>query len=651
MRLYATSYLRVLLRAQLPEFKDWGIEMLITQLYDTDDTVINEAVDILDEACDDESYLHTVVLRFPALLHIRDRGVALFTRFLSVNRGFWYLQSLNYITEEMDRWYQDYNRRYVVQTEQCLAECLTGYRKTDEGVYIRRSQIQLARLDVFVPVHFYGQLVQLKEGCQLLQRQKHLDMFVETLKYPSMTTSDVLDKKAVIWALGHIGTSHWGEQLLEGKGVISQLVQVAETSPVLSIRGTAFYSLCLIARTKQGADKLNQLNWLCLRHKGEELWPVTEASQQTTTDVDIFSPERPVSSDGSTVFTPVFSEPDNAISSYQPMSPDKPDYNFTRHRHSLVIPRSTANDFQTLLPLQKSESMGTILDSGVSSFRKKESSSYEHLNSNKPLSVVVAKKHNQSSCSDENSDREKSCTLDSPRALRHILEGSDKMNVAARLIGRRTPRPVSLLADAEAVRKLYVAESSVSKYQSSWSDDSWLRVASGISGEGSYVGITVPANLDTFYKVEHSEYKGSWANVFPLDINEKFMDLLEKKGAATKILTPAEEQETDEQGEKQQEQSVDPAVLRKELFRLLGNLATAVGSKATQQGLSLFKDRFPDIFNDSNIYLDVCEMLAVYHYSLPARRLAHSLFEGIKLDPVSSLQQPNHIVVKNYTNI
>jgi hypothetical protein len=26
-------------------------------------------------------------------------------------------------------------------------------------------------------------------------------MFVETLKYPSMTTSDVLDKKAVIWAL------------------------------------------------------------------------------------------------------------------------------------------------------------------------------------------------------------------------------------------------------------------------------------------------------------------------------------------------------------------------------------------------------------------------------------------------------------------
>ena len=47
-----------------------------------------------------------------------------------------------------------------------------------------------------------------------------------------------------------------------------------------------------------------------------------------------------------------------------------------------------------------------------------------------------------------------------------------------------------------------------------------------------------------------------------------------------------------------------------------------------------FKERFPNLFKDSTVYLDVCEMLAVYHYSLPARRLAHSLFEGITLDPV-----------------
>ena len=169
-----------------------------------------------------------------------------------------------------------------------------------------------------------------------------------------------------------------------------------------------------------------------------------------------------------------------------------------------------------------------------------------------------------------------------------------------------------VLSHVAGHRKLYVAESPVSEFRSSWSDDSRSRTTSGIPGEGSYVGVTVPANLDAFYKVgstvelslvlavkrqceiyclfqvEHSEYKGSWATVFPSDINEKFMDLLEKKGAATKIPAPNEEQDSDEQQEeKQQERTVDPAVLRKELFRLLGNLATAVGSKATQQGLLL----------------------------------------------------------------
>lgn len=66
------------------------------------------------------------------------------------------------------------------------------------------------------------------------------------------------------------------------------------------------------------------------------------------------------------------------------------------------------------------------------------------------------------------------------------------------------------------------------------------------------------------------------------------MDRLEKKGATPQIPLTNEEQESDDQqDEKQQEQAVDPSVLRRELFRLLGNLATAVGSKATQQGLLL----------------------------------------------------------------
>ena len=46
--------MRVFLRVNAPFFSNWGMEMLIGQLYDTDDTVREGAIDILDEACEEE---------------------------------------------------------------------------------------------------------------------------------------------------------------------------------------------------------------------------------------------------------------------------------------------------------------------------------------------------------------------------------------------------------------------------------------------------------------------------------------------------------------------------------------------------------------------------------------------------------------------
>ena len=54
MRLYATSHLRVLHRARVPFFQTWCMEMLVTQLYDPCVEVAEEALDVLDEACEDE---------------------------------------------------------------------------------------------------------------------------------------------------------------------------------------------------------------------------------------------------------------------------------------------------------------------------------------------------------------------------------------------------------------------------------------------------------------------------------------------------------------------------------------------------------------------------------------------------------------------
>ena len=44
----------VFLLVNAPFFSNWDMEMLIGQLYDTDDTLREEAIDILDEACEEE---------------------------------------------------------------------------------------------------------------------------------------------------------------------------------------------------------------------------------------------------------------------------------------------------------------------------------------------------------------------------------------------------------------------------------------------------------------------------------------------------------------------------------------------------------------------------------------------------------------------
>ena len=75
---------------------------------------------------------------------------------------------------------------------------------------------------VFVPIHFYGQLVQLHSGCDLLQQQVsvlpnaltslplwlqgHVKLFSDIVRHHVTSSSDILNIKATIWALvGYYG--------------------------------------------------------------------------------------------------------------------------------------------------------------------------------------------------------------------------------------------------------------------------------------------------------------------------------------------------------------------------------------------------------------------------------------------------------------
>ena len=109
------------------------------------------------------------------------------------------------------------------------------------------------------PKHLYGELVQTKSGLKKLQESKHVEELAEILK----AEASIVQKRVALWALGHVGTSERGIAYLQKLNVVSHIVEASEKSPVLSLRGTAFQSLCLLASTNEGRKELLKYGWIC----------------------------------------------------------------------------------------------------------------------------------------------------------------------------------------------------------------------------------------------------------------------------------------------------------------------------------------------------------------------------------------------------
>nr|XP_055054336.1 rapamycin-insensitive companion of mTOR [Misgurnus anguillicaudatus] len=275
-RLYATKHLRVLLRANVEFFSNWGMELLVTQLHDHNKNISMEALDILDEACEDKANLHTFIHMRPALSHLGDKGLLLLLRFLSIPKGFTYLNERGYVNKELEKWQKEYNLKYVDMIEEQLNEALTTYRKPVDGDnYVRRSNQRLQRPNVFLPVHLYGQLVHDKTGCLLLEAQGVIQDLCCAVRSPVLDKWEGIKQlKAVLWALGNIGSSNWGLNLLQEENVLPDIIALAQHCEVLSIRGTCLYVLGVISQTRQGSDVLKVLGWDSVRHSRRQKWPV-----------------------------------------------------------------------------------------------------------------------------------------------------------------------------------------------------------------------------------------------------------------------------------------------------------------------------------------------------------------------------------------
>ncbi|SJX66514.1 related to protein ste16 [Sporisorium reilianum f. sp. reilianum] len=291
VRLFATRHLAELIRQQtLPANAksgsdvqgDWTIGLLLTQLYDPSVDVRQLATKVVEEACTSSHILEKVVSMRPTLDHLGELGHPLLLKFLSTSVGIRYLWQCEYIDREMDEWFNERNQRYVVEVEVMLADFFSIYRKSpSNGAAGGASMSGPASAfvtppppppstradpskDGVVPPHFYGELAKTPEGCHILQQKGHFAEFAHFIRQHGAETSDseLINKlKSVLWAVGSIGANELGLPFLEAEDMISQIVEIAETSPVLSIRGTCFFVLGLVASTNSGAEALQDYGW------------------------------------------------------------------------------------------------------------------------------------------------------------------------------------------------------------------------------------------------------------------------------------------------------------------------------------------------------------------------------------------------------
>ena len=251
---------------------DWVLKLLVTQLYDPDVSVCQVAVKILEEACNQRDYLEFVVKCRPSLDHLGEIGAPLLLRFLSTSVGYHYLDGLDYITQEMDDWFLGRNDAYVGMVEAALSRAYvdTAPRRAS---FVPEDLVDMHDVGL-VPPHFYRELARTAEGCKLLEQSGHFNEFAWTIrdfKLEDEETEALLKVKGCLWAVGNIGSMEFGAPFLE-TDLVQHIVEIAESAEVLTMRGTAFFVLGLISRSRHGLNVLRGVGWdSAVDQKGESL--------------------------------------------------------------------------------------------------------------------------------------------------------------------------------------------------------------------------------------------------------------------------------------------------------------------------------------------------------------------------------------------
>ncbi|XP_026669224.1 rapamycin-insensitive companion of mTOR [Ceratina calcarata] len=188
-RLYATQFLRLILRARMADAYNWAITLLSERLSDSNKVVALTALEALHEACEEPEYLEALLQRGSQsrdwdkwLEELGDKGYLLKIRLYSLHQGFTTLSSP---AEELEKWISPggFAERYVGLIEGEIHDSLTRRQRNETGNYHRRTtNVPMTPHNIFILPHLIGQLAQHDLGVQLLLRRNVIQRFTRVVQ-------------------------------------------------------------------------------------------------------------------------------------------------------------------------------------------------------------------------------------------------------------------------------------------------------------------------------------------------------------------------------------------------------------------------------------------------------------------------------------
>lgn len=86
--------------------------------------------------------------------------------------------------------------------------------------------------------------MQTAEGVELVEKEGLVDTLVKQLRQGSN-----IQQRSALWALGNMGLSTGGIELVTRGGLVQEVVHLVATSPHLAMRGVCLYILNMFSHT------------------------------------------------------------------------------------------------------------------------------------------------------------------------------------------------------------------------------------------------------------------------------------------------------------------------------------------------------------------------------------------------------------------